>query len=252
MSKYRKKPVEIEAVKFNHEEWFLKKRGAYPMVTNDPLSMKPIILTLEGPMHVSDGDYIIKGVKGEFYPCKPDIFEETYDEVSLSKDTVPFQPITNKNGRANLTYKDGELIYEAGTIPDEERVKLTKQLVDEMDDGEMTNGISDGSHTFGDLYYQRMMLTSVIAKAIMSTKNLGTVRRSKLHDDGTMFKDYFIIYFTTPDGNFSYHYHMDNWDNFWFVPEVDKAIKWDGHSDLDVNRLLSVFPIEDYTQSGWK
>ena len=65
---------------------------------------------------------------------------------------VPFKPITNKNGRANLTYKDGELIYEAGTIPDEERVKLTKQLVDEMDDGEMTNGISDGSHSYWNYY----------------------------------------------------------------------------------------------------
>ena len=172
------------------------------------------------------------------------------DELSFNKEHVPFRPITNKNGRANLTYKDGELIYEAGTIPDEERVKLTKQLVDEMDDGEMTNSISDGSHTFGDLYYQRMVLTSVIAKAVVSTKNLGSVRRSKLHDDGSMFKDYFIVYFNTPDGNFSYHYHMDNWDNFWFVPEVDKAVKWDGHSDVDVNRLLSVFPFEGYTQSG--
>lgn len=159
---------------------------------------------------------------------------------------------TNKNGLANLTYVNGTLIYKPGTIPDLERVKLTKQLVDEMDDGDMTNGISDGSHTFGDLYYQRMVLTSVIAKAIMSTKNLGTVRRSKLHDDGTMFKDYFIIYFTTPDGNFSYHYHIDYWDNFSFVPEVDKAIKWDGHTDADINRLLSVFPIEDYTKSRWE
>lgn len=85
MNKYRKKPIEVEAIKFNYEEWLFKKRGGYPMVTTDTVSMKPIILTLEGPMHVSDGDYIIKGVKGEFYPCKPDIFEETYDKVSFDK-----------------------------------------------------------------------------------------------------------------------------------------------------------------------
>ncbi|MGT2800850.1 hypothetical protein [Streptococcus marmotae] len=39
------------------------------------------IATLEGAMYISDGDYIIKGVHGEFYPCKPDIFKETYEEV---------------------------------------------------------------------------------------------------------------------------------------------------------------------------
>ncbi|QGJ84815.1 hypothetical protein [Lactococcus phage P1046] len=154
------------------------------------------------------------------------------------------------NERANITYKDGELIYEAGTNPDNERLKLIKQLVDDMDNGELTNFISDGAHTFGDLYYQRMKLTCVIAKAVIYTKNLGSVRRSKLHDDGTMFKDYFIVYFNTPNGNFSYHYHMDNWVNFWFVPEVDKAVKWDGHTEVDVNRLLSMFPFDGYTQSG--
>lgn len=37
------------------------------------------LITLEGEMHVSEGDYVIKGVQGEFYPCKPDIFKQTYD-----------------------------------------------------------------------------------------------------------------------------------------------------------------------------
>lgn len=41
----------------------------------------PGIETLEGTMEISDGDYIIKGVQGEFYPCKPDVFEETYEVV---------------------------------------------------------------------------------------------------------------------------------------------------------------------------
>lgn len=49
------------------------------------------IQTLEGPMSAQEGDYIIKGVKGEFYPCKPDIFEATYesepDDAAL--DTIP-------------------------------------------------------------------------------------------------------------------------------------------------------------------
>jgi hypothetical protein len=79
--KYRKKPVVIEAIQFtghNDDEclWFCP-------VATDPAERGPSleIATLEGVMRVSVGDWIIKGVKGEFYPCKPDIFEATYDPV---------------------------------------------------------------------------------------------------------------------------------------------------------------------------
>jgi hypothetical protein len=70
--KYRKKPVVIEAT-----QWF--KRGDHPKVFIAPLSDRPCIETLEGPMFVAVGDFIITGVKGEHYPCKPDIFELTYE-----------------------------------------------------------------------------------------------------------------------------------------------------------------------------
>ena len=83
MKKYRKKPVEIEAIQFTKDsaikivEWSNHKvmeitRGKEP---------KLIIRTLEGDLEATIGDFIIKGVKGEFYPCKPDIFEITYEEV---------------------------------------------------------------------------------------------------------------------------------------------------------------------------
>ena len=70
--KYRKKPVVIEAVR-----WF--KYGDHPAVYKGQLSGCPMIPTLEGAMFVDVGDYIITGVKGEHYPCKPDIFEMTYE-----------------------------------------------------------------------------------------------------------------------------------------------------------------------------
>jgi len=82
MSKYRKKPVVIEAVQFDGTdrsvEWLLPqlKSGEIGRTTN-----KLYIKTLEGIHTANVGDYIIKGVKGEFYPCKPDIFEQTYEEV---------------------------------------------------------------------------------------------------------------------------------------------------------------------------
>jgi len=80
----RKKPVEVEAWLFDEKKW-QDDKTLYPMVeVNNPISSpmlrdKAGIVTLEGIMTVSDGDYIIKGVNGEFYPCKPDIFDKTYD-----------------------------------------------------------------------------------------------------------------------------------------------------------------------------
>ena len=80
MAKYRKKPVEIEAIQWNGENlreilWFSKDA----FIDQDSFTLK--IETLEGVMTANKGDYIIKGVNGEFYPCKPDIFEKTYDKV---------------------------------------------------------------------------------------------------------------------------------------------------------------------------
>jgi len=79
--KYRKKPVVIEALQFdgtNSEEIELFTNGnARTIATHTPL-MK--VETLEGDMSVNVDDWVIKGIKGEFYRCKPDIFEMTYEE----------------------------------------------------------------------------------------------------------------------------------------------------------------------------
>lgn len=84
--KYRKKPVEVEAVKFVPGEmlvdWLcnavLEDRiDIYHMDDTSCMYIK----TLEGIMVAREGDYIIRGVKGEIYPCKPDIFEATYELV---------------------------------------------------------------------------------------------------------------------------------------------------------------------------
>ncbi len=82
MAQYRKKPVVIEAIRWmgNNASTDEIKRFC-PSVIIHPATGYPIIPTLEGEMLVTVGDYIIKGIKGEFYPCKPDIFESTYDKV---------------------------------------------------------------------------------------------------------------------------------------------------------------------------
>ena len=80
MTKYKKKPVVIEAIRFigsNYEE--IREFIGENALCSD---LSIVIPTLEGDMVAQKGDYIIKGVQGEFYPCKPDIFTETYEVVS--------------------------------------------------------------------------------------------------------------------------------------------------------------------------
>lgn len=76
---FRKKPVVIEAIQFcgNFEE-LEDFCGGDAEFRNGQL----VIATLEGPLHASPDDWIIKGVKGEFYPCKPDIFDATYEPAT--------------------------------------------------------------------------------------------------------------------------------------------------------------------------
>ena len=75
--KFKKKPVTIDAIQWNGENTEEVSKFVGEALTIDTTDLK--INTLEGTMTASVGDFIIKGVKGEFYPCKPDIFEQTYD-----------------------------------------------------------------------------------------------------------------------------------------------------------------------------
>ena len=82
MAIYRKKPVEVEAVRWDgtNETEIVLFMGS--MFRKNPINCYELqIQTLEGLMTARVGDYIIKGIKGEFYPCKPDIFEATYELV---------------------------------------------------------------------------------------------------------------------------------------------------------------------------
>ena len=88
MSKYRKKPVVIEAVHYNGTnlaeiEAFTSGKAEQRLLAGPGRGMHQglVIHTLEGDMRAAEGDYIIRGVQGEFYPCKPDIFDATYEPV---------------------------------------------------------------------------------------------------------------------------------------------------------------------------
>ena len=102
MAKYRKKPIEIEAIQYkvveeipckygvakktniNEISQFMKVNSLREVTTpNDTPEGETFlpIYTLEGIMKASIGDYIIKGIQGEYYPCKPNIFEQTYELI---------------------------------------------------------------------------------------------------------------------------------------------------------------------------
>lgn len=80
--RFRKKPVEIDAVRwtgFNYDE---VQSFVGDKVTSGFVSERGLLVhTLEGTITARVGDWIIKGIQGEFYPCKPDIFEQTYEPV---------------------------------------------------------------------------------------------------------------------------------------------------------------------------
>jgi hypothetical protein len=86
MAQYRKKPIVIEAIQLEDlEVYTLMSIQHLVGLGKDIFEVKGdglIIKTLEGDMRASIGDWIIKGVQGEFYPCKPDIFEKTYEKVA--------------------------------------------------------------------------------------------------------------------------------------------------------------------------
>ncbi len=94
MNKYVKKPVVVEAFKYDGDfktqdgkhyapNWAIAalENGTMFFENSKNAPCELYIKTLEGVHHVSIGDYIIKGIKGELYPCKPDIFEKTYEKV---------------------------------------------------------------------------------------------------------------------------------------------------------------------------
>ena len=106
--------------------------------------------------------------------------------------------------------------------------------------GVSVGAISDGHHTFDDLYDHRRALTAVLA---MGAGSYGDAWRSKAHhpEDGPMFDGCFIVGIKLPTGTITYHYPIETWDDFADVPELEHAEKWDGAGPAEtVERLLAL------------
>lgn len=96
--------------------------------------------------------------------------------------------------------------------------------------------VSDGYHTFGQLYNQRKYLFAALVKAYPEK-----AWKSLRHNDGEIpfGGGWFIVGIETPEGQFTYHYELDDWDLF-ECKEIPKAPVWDGHTADDVDRLMSL------------
>ena len=100
--------------------------------------------------------------------------------------------------------------------------------------------LSDGFHTFRQLYYQRMMLFAVIVK-----QNKDKAWKSLRHEDGELCfgGEWFIVGVDTPEGSYTYHYE-NNYFSLFDCEELERGKHWDGHTEKDVTRLLSLSPAQ--------
>ena len=115
MNQYVKKPIVIEAIRFSSydDETNIKAIAEFMGDIQFSGDRQIIIKTLEGDLYASEGDYIIKGIRGEFYPCKPDIFEASYDYCTPTQ-CKPSYPETFHFGSAISAMKDGHKVARKG------------------------------------------------------------------------------------------------------------------------------------------
>ncbi len=197
---YRKKPVEIEAVQFEDTPERIEEIAAFvgrDLRVNYGDKNNPYIPieTLEGTMKANVGDYIIRGIKGEYYPCKPDVFEATYDRVDYKCELTSAEEVNAFI--ENLTVREQ---------------------------------ISDGYHTFEELYDFRRAYNA----ALVNTHKYPCIK-SHRHSDGELCfgGGWFIVQIQLPTGQISNHYEDKYWDEF-DCEERERADEWDGHTDKDV------------------
>ena len=109
--------------------------------------------------------------------------------------------------------------------------------------------LSDGYHTFNELYHHRAVLFSVICNSMPDK-----AWKSKLHDTGDMYEGMFIVGIETPDGQATYHYDIEPYWDMFKVRELEKAPKWDGHTPTDaINRIANLSAdVAEVKHGEWK
>lgn len=111
-----------------------------------------------------------------------------------------------------------------------------RRLADLIEPPEITEDTSDGYHTFGQLYYQRMKLFSVLVE-----EHIDRAWKTRRHEDGELCfgGGWFLVAIDTPVGTYGYHFAEEYWYEFG-CDELPKAKPWDGYDERDVGRLMSL------------
>lgn len=130
------------------------------------------------------------------------------------------------------------------TLKIDTRKILTDSVNDLIKNGVNTNEISDGYHTFGELYEHRITLFIALCKMFWSKDNYpsganSTVWKSEFHSDGSKFEGWFILgLFQSAGSQITYHLPMSKWDECDFAQTFYKAPEFDGHTSADVLQRL--------------
>ena len=136
----------------------------------------------------------------------------------------------HKRGRFGL-----EKVQNNNTQNDGLEKEIQTQINSLVESGTSAENLSDGYHTFKELYHHRAVLF-----ALLCNQNQNIAWKSLLHSDlsDKMFDGMFIVGINTPEGQVTYHYDIDPYWEMFHVPELKRAPKWDGHTATDaVNRL---------------
>ena len=164
MQKFVKKPVVIEAIQYdgaNITEIETFVGGKLPTVMNSNKDAQLVVSTLEGDMKISKKDYVIKGVNGEFYPCKPDIFEKTYDVVEIVE-----RPQTFGEKAVGITFNPSgaDEVYEAKLLAAKQIDLLEKAHIKLTNDSANTSWVRNVLRTqaFNLLVSAQMALVKYI------------------------------------------------------------------------------------------
>ena len=130
----------------------------------------------------------------------------------------------------NIFGIEGSKIYADVYIDDKASNHLTMPFIKDV------GKLSDGYHTFDGLYAQRRVLFATLCNLFKNSS-----WKSKKHSDGELCfgGDWFVVGIDTPEGSYTYHYRMEYWKMF-KCPELELGKEWDGHTEDDVTRLLSL------------
>lgn len=168
-----------------------------------------------------------------------DVNLDVFDKVYLIREIENkiLRLIEEKRGPSNNTKIDIQVeIWKRllDIVKNQENTKKKHKYVFDVDSiGE----VNDGSHSFDELYWHRMILFSVICNKYKDKAWKSWKHCSK--ENFPMYEDYFIVGIDTPEGQFTYHYHKDCWDMFDII-ELNEAPEFDGHTSDDIIRLFSL------------